>query len=127
MKFKMITTALAALLALGIAMSASAGSVVDTDGDGVPDGVDNCVTLANGPGGSEPGASCSAQEDADSDGFGNICDPDFDQSNTVGFGDFQLLLGAIGTADAVIDVDCSGAVGFSDFQRLLAFIGLPPG
>ena len=39
----------------------------DDDGDGIPDGVDNCPTLVN-----------PKQEDDDNDGLGNLCDKDVD-------------------------------------------------
>ena len=39
----------------------------DSDGDGVPDDVDNCITTAN-----------PDQADLDGDGFGNACDDDID-------------------------------------------------
>ena len=43
---------------------------VDTDGDGVDDGNDNCVLVAN-----------QNQDDLDNDGIGNICDADADGDN----------------------------------------------
>ena len=42
-------------------------SAIDSDGDGVPDDSDNCPAVAN-----------PLQEDFDSDGFGDVCDPDDD-------------------------------------------------
>ncbi|MEW6417704.1 MAG: hypothetical protein AB1480_06240 [Nitrospirota bacterium] len=44
----------------------------DTDGDRWPDIADNCVNIAN-----------ENQFDADSDGFGNMCDPDLDNDGKV--------------------------------------------
>ena len=49
--------------------------VVDTDGDGVPDDTDNCVTTPN-----------PDQTDTDGDGIGDACDPD-DDNDTVADGD----------------------------------------
>ena len=60
MKIKLIM--LVGLFALGLAFSATAGSVVDGDSDSVPDSFDNCSGLANGP------ADGSNQVDSDQDG-----------------------------------------------------------
>lgn len=43
-------------------------SLKDSDGDGVPDDLDNCVSRPN-----------SQQENADNDEFGNACDEDADE------------------------------------------------
>ncbi|MCP4290119.1 MAG: DUF11 domain-containing protein, partial [Gammaproteobacteria bacterium] len=54
--------------------------IIDSDGDGVPDDLDNCPNVAN------PG-----QEDADNDGFGDVCetcpnDPDKTEAGICGCG-----------------------------------------
>ncbi len=54
---------------------ASTGLVLDTDGDGVSDDIDNCLTVAN-----------AGQEDADGDGIGDACD-DCTDTDGDGFGD----------------------------------------
>ena len=50
-----------------LAFTAPAGGALDSDGDGVPDVIDNCPFDAN------PG-----QEDNDGDGLGDVCDDDDD-------------------------------------------------
>lgn len=127
MKFKLFVLACAAMFAVAFAPTAMAGSIVDTDSDLVPDVFDNCVTKANGPGGTEPGSFCLQADDTDNDGFGNICDPDFDQSNDIQFNDFLDLVGFLGLVDPLRDLDCDGSVQFSDFLILVPFIGSPPG
>ncbi len=53
---------------------------VDSDGDGVADDTDNCTLVTN------PG-----QRDTDDDGYGNVCDGDFNQDGVVNFGDLAYL------------------------------------
>jgi uncharacterized protein (TIGR02145 family) len=49
---------------------------LDSDGDGIPDEVDNCPTVSN------PG-----QEDLDSDAIGDACDPDIDGDGVLNVAD----------------------------------------
>jgi len=112
------------LFAIGFAMSATAGSIADVDGDSIPDVFDNCSVVANG---AAPGGTCSNQIDTDADGFGDICDADFDNDDVVAGSDFGILLGTFGTADALTDLDCDGVVAGSDFGLLLSAFGSAPG
>ena len=117
--------ALAAGLTVGIAsplpMLAAAtppgGLATDSDGDGVPDRVDNCVEVPNAG-----AASC----DSDQDGYGNACDGDFNNdgaSNGRDFGFGHFLSDFVGggqsknTAGAPqgTDMNCDGAVNGLDF------------
>jgi hypothetical protein len=49
----------------------------DGDGDGVPDGCDNCTEVVN-----------ASQTDTDADGYGNACDGDFNNNGVVDFADY---------------------------------------
>ena len=110
-------------------------AIPDTDGDGVFDDLDNCTLVAN-----------ADQRDTNGDGFGNACDPDFDNdcvvtvctgianvfdfldpecasSNT----DVSLFGSAFQTTDPDFDLDGNGNVNFADLAILVPFAGLPPG
>lgn len=88
----------------------------DHDGDGVRDNLDNCSTTPN-----------PDQRDTDSDGFGNGCDPDFDQSCLVNFVDLQRMKSVFFGADDHADLNGDGLVNFADLVILkLLFFG-PPG
>ncbi len=93
------------------------GQIGDTDGDTIDDLFDNCTLIAN-----------SDQRDTDSDGYGSVCDPDFNQNNFVDPVDFSLLksrFGQPGWPDQ--DLNGNGIVDPSDFSRLKTMFGGPPG
>ncbi|HEY8153602.1 MAG TPA: trypsin-like serine protease [Myxococcota bacterium] len=94
----------------------------DQDLDGVGDPEDNCLTVANGD-----------QLDTNLDGYGNLCDGDFDGDDAVGSPDFTLLklayLKGQGDPgyDADIDLDGDGVVGSVDFSLFRNMYLSPPG
>ncbi len=53
---------------------------VDSDGDGVFDDLDNCINTAN-----------ADQRDTNSDGFGNLCDADFNNDCVINVVDLGVL------------------------------------
>ncbi|MBW2542509.1 MAG: thrombospondin type 3 repeat-containing protein [Deltaproteobacteria bacterium] len=57
------------------------------DMDGVADQVDNCSERPN-----------PNQDDTDGDGCGNLCDADYDNDGTVGFGDFGFFVANFGSS-----------------------------
>ena len=57
----------------------------DADGDGRPDGYDNCIYHEN-----------PLQRDRDGDGYGDRCDADFNGDRDVDETDFDFLLGCVG-------------------------------
>ena len=115
----------AGLLAFGVSMTSFAGSVTDTDGDGVPDGYDNCVTTANGP--SAATGNCNSQEDGDGDGYGNACDADVTNDGSILGADLSITLGNINQPSDVIDYNCDGSTLGADLSILLPQINQQPG
>jgi hypothetical protein len=82
MKTGLMASGIALLATLGLSFAATAGTSVDTDGDGVYDVLDNCSQVMNAP----PSADC----DTDNDGYGNACDGDFDQDAFTSSPDFTI-------------------------------------
>lgn len=120
MKIKLIM--LVSLFALGFAINANAGAVVDTDLDLVPDAFDNCLTAPNGP------AQGSNQVDSDLDGYGNVCDADYDNDgaelvNTIDFASF--LAAFTGGPTTVTDHNGDGQTTTIDFATFLGAFQSP--
>ena len=85
----------------------------DSDGDGVPNGDDNCVNDAN-----------AGQTDTDSDGLGNACDPDDDND---GIPDGSDPFPLIANNPPVINVDTSNTVFYVDWTAADAAAGTASG
>ena len=110
-----------ALLALGLALGSFAGSVTDTDDDGVPDSFDNCVTVPNGP--LKSTGSCNGQEDGlIVDGYGRACDSDTNNDGATGLDDVSATLAAAAavSTNPTFDFNCDGAVGLNDCSKVFA-------
>jgi hypothetical protein len=93
---------------------------LDLDGDGVGDGVDNCLVVPN-----------SFQDDTDGDFCGNLCDADYDQSGIVGFPDlmeFGAVFGTAGNEEKCHTQPIPGCiVDIGDLNFIFANAGSTPG
>jgi arylsulfatase A-like enzyme len=105
-----------------------ATELVDRDRDGVVDVEDSCI--------GEPNSSVSGandQLDVDGDGFGNLCDGDFDDDGVVGFGDFEAMKRAFGSPagdpdyDLEVDLTGDGLVAWDDLMPFVRMWGRRPG
>jgi hypothetical protein len=131
MKRNLIALGCAALLAFGLSFGTFAGSQPDTDGDGVPDTWDNCLTMPNGPLGAPTfplNSLCAQQDDGGPgglpDGYGNACDYDIDDNNAVTLADLSDMQNLIGNNAALFaDFDCNGAITLGDLSAMQARIG----
>jgi hypothetical protein len=72
---------------------ASTAQGEDVDLDGIPDDQDNCIVLGG----------LTFQTDTDGDGFGNACDPDYDQDGFVLGSDIEIIYTQFGGYDPVFD------------------------
>ncbi|MEL7451201.1 MAG: M14 family zinc carboxypeptidase [Pseudomonadota bacterium] len=91
-------------------------SAADADSDGIADANDNCTLVAN-----------PDQRDTNGDGFGNVCDPDFNNDGVVNFSDLGQLKSVFFSGSADEDLDGDGAVNFTDLGVLKQYFFLPPG
>jgi hypothetical protein len=104
----------ASAVALAAGGEAVAGVAPDTDGDGVPDVLDRCMIDSRN-------AVAPATCDSDTDGYGNICDGDFNQDFAVNSTDFGMFfVPAFKGIDPApwpqgMDMDCNAALGGTDF------------
>ena len=102
------------------ANTALAGNVVDTDGDLVPDAFDVCLTIPDGP-----NDACN-QADTNQDGYGNACDPDYDNNGATTTTDFNVFFQAFtGTPNPDADHDCNGATTTVDFTLYFTYFAAP--
>lgn len=94
---------------IGFPIASFAGLAPDTDGDGVPDVLDNCLNVAN---------AGSLDCDTDQDGYGNACDCDLNQPNgslTCTSTDLALWKqGAKNGTPLHADHNCSGGMSSTD-------------
>ncbi|NNF17742.1 MAG: hypothetical protein HKN70_13440, partial [Gammaproteobacteria bacterium] len=91
--------------------------VVDSDGDGVEDAVDNCQLHTN-----------AEQRDTNGDGYGNICDPDLNDDGIVNFADVALWAPFFNTSHkGNADFNGDGLTNFVDFAVFSEFFLRPPG
>jgi len=106
---------LPALLALG---APAISDPIDTDLDGIIDGADNCIDVAN-----------ASQLDTNGDGIGNACDADFDNScapvNFTDLGIFKIAFLQPGATDT--DMNGDGLTNFADLGIVKAGFFKVPG
>jgi hypothetical protein len=124
MKTGVLASIVFALL-IGLPITAMAGLAPDTDGDGVPDVIDNCSLVPN---------AAPANCDTDVDGYGNACDGDFNQSFVVDATDFSSFFlpdfsAGMDNSGTGTDMNCSTVVDATDFGSffLPQFTGGAPG
>lgn len=88
----------------------------DSDSDGVCDTADNCTQVSN-----------PSQRDTDSDNYGNICDPDFDNDLVINATDLVYFKLHYFSSDPDADLNGDGVVNSSDLSILKSMYFQSPG
>ena len=99
--------------------------VPDADGDGVPDTDDNCTLVPNGT--TIPDAGGNSQLDSNGDGFGNICDADFNGDLVINGSDVGPFVTQFGTSGPDADLNGDGVVNGLDVGPFVDMFGNAPG
>ncbi len=89
---------------------------VDSDLDGVPDSIDNCTNVPN-----------AGQQDGDGDGYGNLCDADFNNDCIVNPIDLGLFRTVFFTNDPEADLNSDGIVNPIDLGLFRTLFFTTPG
>ena len=94
---------------------------VDTDGDTVPDPIDNCTLVPN-----------PSQCDSDGDGFGNHCDGDLNNNTFTNSQDYLLFRAQLSQSSDPptynqADINCNGVVNAQDYLLFRDLLGKPSG
>lgn len=97
----------------------------DQDNDGMPDSIDNCTSVENGPAAPDPLGGI--QRDGDRDGFGNACDADLNNDGFVDFLDLGVFKSAFFSTDPAADLNGDGFVDFSDLGVMKTLFFRAPG
>jgi hypothetical protein len=111
MKVGVLATMVFATL-IGYPIASFAGLAPDTDSDGIPDVLDKCTLDSRN-------ATAPATCDTDTDGYGNPCDPDYDQNfavNAVDFSTYFVPAFKGGSSARGQDMDCNGSTNAPDFS-----------
>lgn len=96
-------------------LQVAVGGGADSDGDGVPDLSDNCIFVAN-----------ADQRDTNGDGFGNICDGDFNDDCRTNIADLAIFKGGFLGTDPDLDLNGIGGVNIADLSIFKGlFLGAP--
>jgi len=103
-------------ISIGYPIASFAGLAPDADGDGIPDVLDKCTLDSRN---SVAPGTC----DTDQDGYGNVCDADFNQDGLVLPGDFSaFFVPAFKGQDPSpwpqgMDMNCDGLMLPGDFSN----------
>jgi hypothetical protein len=111
-----IVVVLALTIAINSLFASVALAIADSDSDGVLDSADNCLLSPN-----------PLQRDTDSDGYGNFCDPDFDNNLIVNAADLAYTKTKFFTIDPDADLNGDGIVNAADLAILKTYFFREPG